>query len=133
MSQLHIMAVISNYDSQYGTLPITDQMIRESVFFEGWHPDYLRWPRINGAYDHIPEHQAFHIRYLAGEMLKLGRWLGEKPLLYSCGCCMDGNHRLRAVQFLKPIMAIDIHPQIQDHQCWKTNKCPVKNGLIAHK
>lgn len=118
------MILYSNYDAVHGTLPIKDEWIQRAQRFLGWQPSYNLWPLASGTHDNIPSHQAFHIRYLAAEMLRRGAWIGPKIIAYTCGCCQDGNHRLRAVQFLAPIVLIEWSLQIAPGPCWKRERCP---------
>lgn len=96
--------IISHYDFGQKPLGLSDSQIKESVFFDGWKPEYLEWDQklweIPGKVPcHNLEYNAYHIKRLACDMLIAGKWVGE-PIKKNGNKLLDGNHRLRAVKFL---------------------------------
>jgi len=79
---------------------ITDEQIEQSKLFDGWHSDYSS----NPTWSHTNLNKnAYHIKYLAEVMLEKKVWIGL-PIDYIINDnhkVNDGNHRLRAVQYLK--------------------------------
>ncbi len=102
-----------------GGLKISDEDITRAVHFDGYGPEYLNWPdhlwkdRPNGIPDHDIGHNAWHIKRLAEAMRRAGQWVGEPLQLYDCGKCVrEGNHRYRAVQYLRDVLQITIRPEV---------------------
>jgi hypothetical protein len=111
---------VTTMDPYRGGLKITNQDIFRAVPFPEHGPEYLRWPdhlwkdRTMGVPDHDIGHNAWHIKYLAEQMIEASGWIGNPLQLYECAKCVcDGNHRYRAVQYLREVQCIVIEPDIQ--------------------
>ena len=80
---------------------ITNEDIKKAILFRGYQRDEIKWD--NGKWlriDWSKERNAFYIRYLADTMEYQKQWIGPPPE-FSGTRATDGNHRLRAVEYLK--------------------------------
>jgi hypothetical protein len=114
--------MLSNYDALFGSVPIMDSLIESAEPFDGWAINYKDWLKINDCYDMVPEHNAYHIRYLAATMLWHKEWIGRPLLVWKCNCIQDGNHRYRAIEYLKPLIYIPVPCEAALGRCWRHNK-----------
>ena len=76
---------------------LTDAQILSAERPDGYDADYMKWP--DGAYARWGFH-AYHCRQLIGAIRAARAWVGPPLLLYDDGQ-VDGNHRLRAVLYLR--------------------------------
>jgi hypothetical protein len=83
---------------------MTDEQIANAEEPIGYNPDYHKWPE--GSWDDWRFH-AYHIRHCASAMKAADKWVGSPAFLYKNGQ-VNGNHRLRAVGFLKRMLGIEI-------------------------
>lgn len=74
---------------------IKDAHILEVGKFPQWHKSSHDWPESSWK---NYNNQAYHIRYLIHEVLRLRRWIGPPPRRGKYG--WDGHHRVRAVKFI---------------------------------
>src|SRR4051812_19427872 len=100
-------------------LGITDEHIRSARPFEGHGPDYLSWPdhlwkdKSRGVPNEEIEKNAYHILYLADIMRREGRWIGPPLRLWDGDTLVnEGNHRFRAVKFLRAVHGVEIEVPI---------------------
>lgn len=93
--------VISTYCEPGKKLGATNTEIQSASRFDGHERNYLDWPDPdgNGPSHDIPKN-AYHVRYLAEEMAKRKRWIGEPLEVNESGYPIDGHHRIRAVKYL---------------------------------
>lgn len=88
-----------NGHCETGYCPITDEEIENSKPFSEHTEKFQKWS--NDLWD--KPRNAYHIKYLADIMEKCG-WIGPPAKIwcgpYRSGQVCDGNHRIRACQYL---------------------------------
>lgn len=142
------LILCGNYDAQHGTFPVSDAEIIQSTEFSGWKERFLEWTThpcrnrpelkvVPMGYDYEVGHHAYHIRRLAAAVLAHGAWIGEAVTAFqSCECgrghVMDGSHRLRAVEFLRPILQVDVPFVVSEQRSWRPCLCG-KNSTFHSK
>jgi hypothetical protein len=99
--------LITTCDPQAG-IPVQDADIDAAQYFDGYQQSYMNWPKHlwyapNAKPSAVPcmdvEKNAYHIQQLAKTMQETNSWIGEPPELDS-NRVVDGNHRVRAAQYL---------------------------------
>lgn len=78
---------------------VSDEEIKKAQPFPHWNSHYTK----NPVWSHLSvAENAYHVQYLAKQMRKRCGWVGEPLLLKLDGNhkVADGNHRLRAVEYL---------------------------------
>ena len=115
----------TNYDPDTGTLPLSDARIDRAPYFAGWCSSYGRWQTHAAGWDHDPDHNAWHVAYLASALMEFG-WVGKPPEVFRCGCVRDANHRVRAVRYLaaRGVVVRVPPPVVLAERCWKGERCP---------
>jgi hypothetical protein len=112
---------VGSFDASDGWVKITDDDISRAVRFDGHAPEYLSWPDRLWADIAIGRpcldlgKNAYHVLYLADAMRRAGKWIGPPLVLWDeshpggRARIADGNHRYRAVQYLRDRHGLDIH------------------------
>src|SRR5512147_1133327 len=94
---------------------LTDEQIDAAIPFEQWNPHYTN----NPAWSHTdPATNAYHVKYLAEKMLEFREWMGPPAIVthHHNHKLTDGNHRVRAVQYLENKYGIRIHVPIEERE-----------------
>jgi hypothetical protein len=115
---------ITTLDPVHAWLKITDDDICNSELFEGHGPVFLKWPPhlwrdwSKGIPNEAVDKNAYHVKYLAEIMRAEGRWIGPPLRLWEGAPDQveDGNHRYRAVQYLRDRLGISIEVPVDEHR-----------------
>jgi hypothetical protein len=76
-------------------------------------PDHLWRDKAKGIPNEEIEKNAYHIRYLADIMREKSQWIGHPLRLWEGDTHVnEGNHRYRAVKFLRVAQGIEIEVPI---------------------
>lgn len=107
---------------------IPDEIIDRAAPFEDHNPRYLQWPAkywtIPGKVpDHNIERNAWHVKYMAAQMILAGnKWISRPLSVFPCLLhVQDGNHRFRAYKWLQSKnIVIDLGGIVIYHKsCWR--------------
>ena len=99
-----------------GYCPITDKEIDSALPFIEHDAEFSIWGHLTGSPNWDKSKNAYHIKYLADIMEKKG-WIGPPAQIwigpYREGQPLSGNHRIRAIKYLKKIKNITIPMKIE--------------------
>lgn len=105
-----------NGHGENGYCAITDEEITQAEKFTGHEQQFLKWGHKDGQPDWNRAKNAYHIKYLAEQMMRFG-WVG-KPAKVSVskeryGQVLDGNHRIRAAEYLRRVKKYSVIARIE--------------------